>query len=90
MRAKQTLLKRLERLSSKSTNGSNSTTFLLPDGSKITMGREQAQQAYADALYGNNTPDSRIVTTAIGDNQSSGRLLALLRAIINPTNTQES
>jgi type II secretory pathway component PulK len=62
-------------------------TFVMRDGSRRTMSRTQASQAFHDAMCGIDTPDARVVLQAVTDD-SGGNMLQLIWAVRNPIDTE--
>lgn len=56
------------------------------DGSRRTMSRARANQAFHDAASGIDTPDARIVLQAVTDD-AGGNMLQLIKAVRNPVDT---
>lgn len=62
-------------------------TFLIRDGSRRTMSRARADQAFHDAFSRVDTPDARIVLQAVTDD-TGRKMLQLIKAVHNPVDTE--
>ena len=80
----KSLLARVNRLLRRHQLGCH--TFVMKDGTRRIMSREQARQAFQDAASGFDTPDARIVVQAVTDD-SGGKMLQLVKAVRNPVET---
>jgi hypothetical protein len=61
-----------------------SKTFTMPNGEQRILYRKQVHKAYQDAIHHIDSAEARIVLNAVDDdNGNGGKMLQLLRAIIN-------
>jgi hypothetical protein len=67
----------------------NNTTYLLADGSTVTLSNKQRVKGFEDALYSVDSYEATVLLTATGANNEGANLLKLLHAIVNPEFTHD-